>query len=60
VFTLANTDGADDLTADEFAVLGPQTGQIIFRFASLDTDSDGQVSQIEYLAAPFHRNKHRH
>lgn len=59
VFTLADTDGTAGLSADEFGVLGPQTGQIIFRFASLDTDSDGKVSQIEYLVAPFNRKRHR-
>jgi hypothetical protein len=58
VFALADTDGTEGLSADEFGVLGPQTGQIIYRFASLDTDSDGQVSQLEYLAAPFNHKRH--
>jgi hypothetical protein len=69
VFKLANTNAEDDLNADEFAVLGPQLGQIIMRFASLNTNKadDGsnpldadQISLIEYLAAPFNRHKRHH
>lgn len=69
VFNLANTATVtpdpsavppvvDGLDATEFAVLGPQTGAVIRRFAALDANGDGVISIDEYLAAPGHHGRH--
>jgi Ca2+-binding EF-hand superfamily protein len=66
VFNLANTTKAEVppetdpatvqefLDATEFAVLGPQPGQTIFRFAKLDKNGDGFISLDEFVCAPGH------
>ncbi len=55
LFTLLDGDKNNVLSLEEFSLLGPGKGGIIHHFADMDTDSDGKVSQSEFLTSkPAH------
>lgn len=52
LFALADTTSDAGLDSDEFAVLRSETGHTWEQFVRLDADSDGSVTEAEFLAMP--------